>query len=199
MDEYSSYYYFKKKIATVVIAILFLMFSLFFKYLRDDMIVYKLDHTEDLKNLVHIDDNVELSSYMDITSTPIEFANNPNDKENAYFMLLKDKHLYVIFANREKINSITSGELTKGYRVAGVTQKIRNKLQGIIIESSKEIFDVSLKDFDKDMGTIYLDATKDQYALTTAYNTLILIFNLMGGVTFAFGFIGAIIKGINRT
>ena len=196
-NEYSSFYEFKKRIATLIIALLLLLFSLFFRYLRKDMLEYKLSNPINFFDTLGMDNSVDLNSYVILNSEPIEFANNPDEEENSYYMIFDNDKIYIIFGDKAIIDKIPSNT---GHRIYGVTKKITNKFKDVIIESYKERYnkDLTLDDFGTKVNNIYLSTIYTGKDLTTGYNTLIIIFDLMALVTFVYGFLGAIIRGVRR-
>ncbi len=196
-NEYSEFYNFKKRIATLIVAILFLLFSLFFRYLRKDMREYKLSNPIDFINTMNTKNNVDLSSYLVINSKLIEFANNPNEEENSYYMMFDNDKIYIIFGDKQTIDNIHEDI---EYKIHGVTKKITNKFKEVIIEAYKERYnkELTLDDFGTKVSNTYLSTIYTEKDLTTGYNTLIIIFDLMTLVTFVYGFLGAIIRGVRR-
>ena len=141
------------------------------------------------KLLEYNDNYLDRLSYVDMYVTPYMIAGYQND-DNAYYIVYDNNYYSVLYMNKKEATKITKEMVDNGYRVMGVTKEKPEGIEEYGIEFLKKLFatheegdghnhNVTIDDYEKYFGTIYLDTTID-YPGLTIYNVLMYSIGIIG-------------------
>lgn len=160
-----------------------------------------------MSNLLEYNDNyLNRFAYVDIYVTPYMIAEYKNDK-NAFYIVYDNNYYSVLYMNKKEASKITKEMVDNGYRIYGITKEKPEGIEEHGIEFLKKLFatheegdghnhNVSIEDYEKYFGTIYLDAT-NKYEGLTVYNVLMFLFGIIGMLLLLVPIYNIIIKKID--
>ena len=182
---------YKNKLKLVIIGIIFIAFTIMLGIMRENAVEKKLSESMDMHNTILSSENEEKSSYVTINYYPYVFAYYTDEGSNAYYIVADEKYYYIAYMKQKEAENLTEEELTKGYKLEGVTKTIPNDIKKLGVEAFNEWYEdvedfqsISIADFDNYFGSIYLDTTKTKYGLTTGYNALFFLTMFIAIITF---------------
>lgn len=182
---------FKKKLLLVIIGVIFVAITIMLGIIRENAVDKKLSKSMDMHNTILSSDNEEKSSYVTINYYPYAFAYYNDESSNAYYIVADEKYFYIAYMNQKKVEKLTEEDITKGYKLKGVTKSVPYDIKELCIEAFNEWYEdeedfepISIADFNNYFGSIYLDTTKTKYGLTTGFNALFYFSIFITTITF---------------
>ena len=170
----------KRCFIPLFIGILFLLLSFVFFMLSE-----KQNH-EDNKNIKYLNDIIEKNetegqkAYVNIEALSPKFAVY-DDTTDAYYFAFDGNYYYVIYMKEDKAKELENQDLSqKKVKLEGIVRNTTSDIKKIAIDQYNTLLEgdqekLTLSDFDRYFGKVYLDQTATYSETTGMYNAFTFI------------------------
>ncbi len=167
-----------------IIGIVLLIISGIIYYLRESKYNKIINNSLSMHELIKKEDNNNQRAYINTTMVPYYLAEYQKD-DNAFYVVLDGKYLYLVYMNKEEAESITVDMVENGYRLNGITRAMPDNISSFGVSFLDNLFnsddghdhEIEHHEYDNNdyldyFGDIYLDMTISKYADLTVYSVL---------------------------